>query len=966
MGRASSLYTKLPAQIQRLEGLRWQAYKKFRAGSSQVARIDSAINDLKAQQSSLMTRLMGPGPMLRFANWLRVNPLGRLFRIPLKGFAASSLIDQLHALDMPLPDWYQGWMPPMAQYLWEIKGVLFEMGVDHVFMPAWKSLAFNANTVEVFKFTQEEWISERAFMNRLVGPGYENYNIIRTRFLPDGMVNVEIGEFKPFFKNISNVFSNANQWLRNFKAWDIKLSRTAPATWVRNVLNPGLIMGWEIGVMMGLPWYGIIATSLGGSMLYGLGSWGAWRLASALNLITEGFGSFFGRINTFGMVGWGVGIVADIAGLHTVSFLGYTLSSQLFFTGLGVGVGLAWPSIVAFANGVALTSWGAAIGSSLGGTFASLGITAATTAVLSTIIAVGSVALLTIFIVFVVGSAFWVPLQEITEGVGVESACFRVTPDTQNLILKNGEDKQICAIIDNKNQQYPGKDIYTSFYFNPPDNFQWTNGQYTIMDMAGVPISLPSKSVPLYETGAGRVIGAQITMELPPTPPDQTKQQLANQVAEIQNKSASLQAQGFTKDQASTILLAQQYINGDFYAHQVDVYKQQLAALNTIQQQKATKDFTEYKNNIKNILNPNKVKTDIITQLNYDSAAVIQSDPRAIYLAGLVNTCQKNPTAKDCEELNKEIDQLITNAQTQSDQFFNQVENYTKNGGAVPLDFLSDTKNQLDTVIKQGDFVKGEYETQGQLAFDASQVKQGNSVDNILNNSKYNTQSFTLNSQQFRACINVKYVGKDNEEASVSVKNQASAPMLLFGALGALTPLCSAQSQINFNTAPQKPGSLSDPIKGPQCSTQTFDPKTHTGVDITNASNEASSCGESIYPAKEGTIVSEGFDNTNPQKTNKGNYVIIDHGSGLYSLYAHMGNSINYQFPKQIGDSVGINDIIGQVGSTGNSTGCHLHLGVVSGEQQGLTGTPLLPRFNSSTTVDPCLYFSCPTSCQTP
>jgi len=51
-----------------------------------------------------------------------------------------------------------------------------------------------------------------------------------------------------------------------------------------------------------------------------------------------------------------------------------------------------------------------------------------------------------------------------------------------------------------------------------------------------------------------------------------------------------------------------------------------------------------------------------------------------------------------------------------------------------------------------------------------------------------------------------------------------------------------------------------------------------------------------------------------------GNMVMIDHGNGYQTLYAHL-NSIN----TACGSSVYQGTIIGQAGSTGNSTGPHLH-----------------------------------------
>lgn len=84
--------------------------------------------------------------------------------------------------------------------------------------------------------------------------------------------------------------------------------------------------------------------------------------------------------------------------------------------------------------------------------------------------------------------------------------------------------------------------------------------------------------------------------------------------------------------------------------------------------------------------------------------------------------------------------------------------------------------------------------------------------------------------------------------------------------------------------------------------------KLHTGLDISGGS------GAPISAAGSGTVIWAGW------YGGYGNTVIIDHGGGLTTLYAHQ-SSLNVSS----GSSVSTGSVIGYVGSTGYSTGPHLH-----------------------------------------
>lgn len=97
--------------------------------------------------------------------------------------------------------------------------------------------------------------------------------------------------------------------------------------------------------------------------------------------------------------------------------------------------------------------------------------------------------------------------------------------------------------------------------------------------------------------------------------------------------------------------------------------------------------------------------------------------------------------------------------------------------------------------------------------------------------------------------------------------------------------------------------------------------KLHTGVDL------RASTGTKVYAANKGTVTTSGYSSA------WGNYIIISHGGGITTLYAHMSKrSVSKD------DKVKQGDIIGYSGNTGYSTAPHLHFEI---SKNGSTYNPL-------------------------
>ena len=97
----------------------------------------------------------------------------------------------------------------------------------------------------------------------------------------------------------------------------------------------------------------------------------------------------------------------------------------------------------------------------------------------------------------------------------------------------------------------------------------------------------------------------------------------------------------------------------------------------------------------------------------------------------------------------------------------------------------------------------------------------------------------------------------------------------------------------------------------------------HGGIDIAGGSGKLH--GAPVYATRGGTVIT-----AVTSDSGYGIYVLIDHGGGYSSLYAHM--SVRYV---NVGDTVQKGQMIGRVGNTGNSRGAHLHFEIrYYGEKQ--------------------------------
>ena len=100
-------------------------------------------------------------------------------------------------------------------------------------------------------------------------------------------------------------------------------------------------------------------------------------------------------------------------------------------------------------------------------------------------------------------------------------------------------------------------------------------------------------------------------------------------------------------------------------------------------------------------------------------------------------------------------------------------------------------------------------------------------------------------------------------------------------------------------------GTRSDPFTG--------ESRSHSGIDIDGYGCE----GSAVTAADGGTVITATYND------GYGNYIIVDHGNGVQTLYAHMSDTAVTQ-----GTTIGQGETIGYLGATGMATGTHCHLEV--------------------------------------
>ena len=187
-----------------------------------------------------------------------------------------------------------------------------------------------------------------------------------------------------------------------------------------------------------------------------------------------------------------------------------------------------------------------------------------------------------------------------------------------------------------------------------------------------------------------------------------------------------------------------------------------------------------------------------------------------------------------------------------------------------------------------------------------------------------------LNTQRSQANAVIQQLSANENETEAALADLEAEQDALWAEAQRLSDQLVAQQAANGQSTESNPGGYIWPVNsryitstvGGRASPGGIGSTNHKGTDIGRVGYTSS-----IYAAKSGTVIVSQY------SSSYGNYVVISHGSGNTTLYAHMSSR-----KVSVGQYVNQGDVIGITGSTGNSTGPHLHFEVT---ENGVRVNPL-------------------------
>lgn len=327
------------------------------------------------------------------------------------------------------------------------------------------------------------------------------------------------------------------------------------------------------------------------------------------------------------------------------------------------------------------------------------------------------------------------------------------------------------------------------------------------------------------------------------------------------------------------------------------------------------------------------------------SPDIAEAEARADRLQAEVEALRAQITQKEAEIAHTEADYVV-----QLDLLNGRLTESYKNGSWFYLEILLDSKN-FDDLVARTTLVQRVIRSNQDVAQHLQDTKDALEKRRIeLDRNLETVQTKRTEAEAVEKQLkSLKSQRQAAVSAQESVQDQKSS-MMADSAANAdrLRKLAEAEeaeaAKIEAELAARSSGGsgayvgeMAWPVPGYYRITSPYGPRIcpfhgkelHPGIDVgRNVDPEQSIDGAAIVSAGDGEVIYAGY------RGAYGNTIMIDHGNGLVTLYAHQRSG---GFTVSVGEQVSRGQRIGTVGSTGNSTGPHIHF------ETRVNGTPVNP-----------------------
>lgn len=383
---------------------------------------------------------------------------------------------------------------------------------------------------------------------------------------------------------------------------------------------------------------------------------------------------------------------------------------------------------------------------------------------------------------------------------------------------------------------------------------------------------------------------------------DEEKQQYQNQIDEIKQQIEDNKKKIDALDQEASQYDGEISSLQDKIAvlqSQIDLYNQEIALIDE-DIDRIDSQIDGIQNEIDSLNKQIKELDDQVKQLEQEKAETYEllgERIRASYMSGAGSSLEYIFTSDDFEfQSYLERVELLQRIAEHDDEIVKELEKNIEDI-AVKVTEIEDMKTRLGTKITELDDAKKEYEAKKQEQVDARKIVEDSEAEIQADLDKVVSVVNGLDeqSQEYKNAI------EKREKAILELENKLSEKNVYYGSGNAgnmVWPLpysdVYVSSRFKYRWGKQ-----------------------HNGIDTCRWSGTH---GADVVAVKSGTIevANWGYGG------GYGNYVVVNHGDGVLTYYAHLSN-----ITVSVGQSVQQGQVIGQAGNTGYSFGAHLHFGLM-------------------------------------